>query len=214
VFITAFVLLVCGLIAFTILVAAGRHEQARAKSFVDAVRALQVGRATYVDAERIARTYGGRPWDASPAASLCGPGHCYFYFEFQNPRNRVPFPLPRVNFVGLLHIEDDRLVSTELSFQTDARLRSHVQTYDVVEALAPRSSAYGWPKLVSPGFSLVGSKVDKDGTPWVIQAWLDSRASKEAESQAYSFNFQCLTFLGCGSAIEVVPPNIMRLAHY
>jgi hypothetical protein len=190
-----------------VLLTIGQRERRRAEAFLNDMTKLKIGETTFAGAEQLASRYGGTPWAALPQTTKCSTEECYFYFEFANPRNRLPFVLvSRVVFNGIVHVKESRVLGIEIGYQTDSRFGGRA-AYDVRDTpLADPPLVHSHYNWVSPGYGMEQLKVDSSGRPWIVEVRLNERSTQQERSQAYSINLSCLAKIyGCNAPTAILP---------
>lgn len=183
--------------------------QSRAESSLTDLKNLEPGVATFVDAERLAARYGGRPWQALPQHTTCTPNDCYLYFAFARPRNNRGQDAQTL-LGALIHVRNGYVKSIETSYECDFQSGRRA-LYDVRDTLSsqslPSNEMYRW---VSPGYGIAALHVDNHAVPWIVMIFLGPDANAQQRREAHAIDLSCLgRNCRCGPSV-VVPTEILR----
>ncbi len=191
--------IVVGLFAFGVFLGWASHKRTRAESLLRSIARLNLGAATFADAQNLAQKYGGEPWNGPSRETSCSSQNCGLRFAFDNkPLSYIP-GVRGVEFVAGLTVRDGYVVSREVEYSTLT------------------TSYFDFAYILLDGMKFTGVrdwevkklKVDAQGTPHTIEVNLGPLATLDERASAYSIDLSCLARLhGCSAPTVVFPPGL------
>lgn len=170
----------------------------RARAFLHSFSSLSLGASTFADAQRLARDYGGIPWDVSTENVSCTFQKCAFAFKFENvPLNYVPY-FHHAEFVADVVVKDGIIVGRQLEYEGDSRSKYYFRyiIFDDTHHVDELHNWYGTWRL----------SVDERGVAHDVQVRLGSRSPELVRNRAYSLDLSCLARLfGCSAPSAFYP---------
>jgi len=173
----------------------GAYNRHRAYDLLNEVVSLRLGAATFSDAQRLAKKYGGWPWGAD--SEVCSSRKCRLKFVFYNTLLNHIQNQREVSLAASLTVENGFIVSREIDYSILARTWSSQYMYVVSEDSRLNGTSATVVKRL---------KIDSDGRPHWVEVALYADATSELRQRAYSLNLACLARLSdCSSLASVVP---------
>lgn len=169
----------------------------RAQRFLQQFVSLQLGESTFSDGQQLAQTYQGKPWSPPSVDAECSPRDCNLRFVFENKAlSYLPF-VHRVAFTASIGIKDGRIVGREVEYERDSQ-----SYYDFMYVI--RDSLDQSQKPVVQQL-----KIDRAGTPHVIEIQLGPLATAKERAVAYDLDLSCLAqFNACSDPRSIFPASI------
>jgi len=190
---------IVGLFAFGVCLGWASRKRTRAESLLRSIARLNLGAATFADAQNLAQKYGGEPWNGPSREASCSSQNCGLRFAFDNkPLSYIP-GVRGVEFVAGLTVRDGYVVSREVEYSTLT------------------TSYFDFAYILLDGMKFTGVrdwevkklKVDAQGTPHTIEVNLGPLATLDERARAYSIDLSCLARLhGCSGPTVVFPPGL------
>jgi hypothetical protein len=188
------------LLFFAVLICAGfalgNYQQHRVDSFFRELVALQPGKSSFEDVQKLAVQYGAKS-SGIQSNTPCTAQDCAVTFTFTNwifnhlHRNRA------ISLTAGLFVKDGLLTSKEINFS----IASHSGNDDYLYVLFDRSRVEG-----NSGYRVHYQRINAQGVAHFVEAELGSNAPDKLKSGAYSINLGCISrTVGCNSQHDVVP---------
>lgn len=180
-----------------VLLGFARHTRSRAELLLRDITQLQLGTATFIDAQKLATEFGGKPWSGPLERAACSAQSCNLRFMFDNKSISRVLPVRKVQFVVGIAIREGHLVSRELEFST---LTASYTAFSYV-------LTDGMTFMHGRDYEIKRLKVDAIGTPHLIVVHLGNLVTEHERRQAYAINLTCLASLSCCSDATAVFPE-------
>jgi hypothetical protein len=183
------------------------QQRSRARAFLQEFLTLNLGESTFADAQRLAESYGGKPWSASSQDAKCSAQSCELLFAFDNKPLRSLPGIRGVYFGGVITVKSGRIVESSIVYQRLASSGEPVSEggnpeyeylYGVTDVAERKDGEYGVSK----------KEVDAQGIPHFLMVVLGPNSTAEARKRAYSLDLSCLAQLNaCNNASAFYPPG-------
>jgi hypothetical protein len=184
------------------------QQRSRARAFLQEFIALNLGESTFADAQRLAESYGGKPWSPSSQNATCSARSCELMFVFDNKPLRSLPGIRGVYFGAVITVKEGRIVGSSIvvyqrlassgELVSDGGGPEYEYLYGVRDVAERTDGEYGVTK----------KEVDAQGIPHFLIVGLGPNSSAEARKRAYSLDLSCLARLNaCNTASAIYPPG-------
>lgn len=192
-------LLIVGLFAFVVSLGVASHQRTQAEALLRSISQLQLGTSRFAEAQRLADSYGGKPWNGPQRTVTCSSQDCNFRFVFDNKLLSRITGVRRVEFVAALRVKNGYVISREIDYSVSKK-----SYYDFVYLLGE-----DFESRKVQDYEVKKFKVDAQGVAHVLEVNLGPLATADEKERAYSIDLSCLARLhGCGTSTAVFPPGL------
>ena len=173
-------------------------QRTRARTFLYDFSSLKLGESTFADAQRLARDYGGVPWDVSTENVSCTFQKCAFAFKFENiPLNYVPF-VHHTELAADIVVKDGIIVGRQFEYERNTRSNYYFR-YQVIDDTHHVDELHNW-------YGTWRLSVDERGVAHTVLVRLGSVSAEVLRNRAYSINLSCLArFYDCATPSDFYP---------
>src|SRR5437773_150258 len=194
------VVVLAALLGCGVIVGSTYYKRHRAEALLREVARLKLGQhPTFADAQHLAQSYGGEPWNGPSRKANCSSESCNLRFAFENkPLSYLP-GVRTVEFVVGLTVKDGYVISSEIDYSI--LTSSYYEFIYFIEDHSKSTDVHG--------YQLDKLKIDSQGIPHVLKVSLSPLATSEDRARAYSLDLSCLARLsGCNSPSAIFPRDL------
>jgi len=174
----------------------------RAQAFLSDVVKLELGKATFAEAQQLALKHGGIP---ANDGLRCSSESCVFRFVFENKPLTSARLVPYTRFSSMVSVKNGLVVERDILYERQPN-RSDPFAYSLTDNSLSSDNQW-WQHFRQTG--LWRLNVDERGVPRLLQVSLGPSSTADQRKRAYALDLSCLSRLfGCNSPTAVFPPDI------